>query len=84
MLRVKPYSFRKDAKSVSIADAVEHDCTPDPYSYSGSVERADKAASLASEMLGKLMEVLATKGLLNKSELSDLLSGEIVEEEDKS
>lgn len=59
-------------REVSLAGAVECVCGEDPYT-NGAVESVRSATVETGKFIGKLVEVLHTKGLLSSADISKLL-----------
>lgn len=55
---------RKRSDEMSIEDAAVYECTPLPYCGGGVAEDARETAEESARMLGRLIEVLAQKGVL--------------------
>ncbi len=70
-LKVK-YSTFYGTYETSLADAVVNDITR--TDSSGAIEQADEVATNAAKALGKLMQLLAIKGLIDLDEIKSCLS----------
>lgn len=65
---------------VSARELVRKECTPSRWDCSGELEKARAQADNATEMLGKLVQILSDKHILSIEDMKELIGDSDLEE----